>query len=72
MRHRYYTIEQSDYGYRTVIFLCYRTIGISNIVFQFKKVSDYRISDQGLNLSDYWISDSEKTIAVAHHLKAQN
>jgi hypothetical protein len=29
---------------------------------EFKKVSDYRISDQGLNLWDYWISDSKKTI----------
>jgi hypothetical protein len=29
---------------------------------EFKKLSDYRISDQGLNLSDYRISDSEKTI----------
>jgi hypothetical protein len=28
---------------------------------QLKKVSDYQISDQGLNLSDYWISDSENT-----------
>ncbi len=26
-----------------------------------KKLSDYRISDQGLNLSDHRISDSEKT-----------
>ncbi len=46
MRLRYYTIRQSDYGYRTVIFFCYQTIGLS---------------DQGLNLSDYRISDSEKT-----------
>jgi hypothetical protein len=27
---------------------------------EFKKLSDYQISDQGLNLSDYRISDSEK------------
>jgi hypothetical protein len=29
---------------------------------EFKKLLDYRISDQGLNLSDNRISDSEKTI----------
>jgi hypothetical protein len=29
---------------------------------ELKKPSDYRISDQGLNLSDYRITDSEKTI----------
>jgi hypothetical protein len=27
---------------------------------EFKKLSDYRISDQGLNLSDYRISDKKK------------
>ncbi len=29
---------------------------------KFKKLSDYRITDLGLNLSDYQISDSEKSI----------
>jgi hypothetical protein len=29
---RYYTIRLSDYGYRTVFFFCYQTIGILNIV----------------------------------------
>ncbi len=29
---------------------------------EFKKLSEYQISDLGLNLSDYRISDSEKTI----------
>ncbi len=32
---------------------------------ELKKLADYRILDQGLNLSDYRISDSEK-ISVNH------
>jgi hypothetical protein len=35
---------------------------------ELKKLSDYRISDQGLNLSDYRISDSEK-LSVVHLCK---
>ncbi len=62
MRH----MALSDYGFQSVIFFCYRTIGKSNIEYrigEFKKLSDYQISDQGLNLSDYRILDSEKTIS---------
>jgi hypothetical protein len=33
---------------------------------KFKKFLDYRISDLGLNLSDYWISDSEKNICLSY------
>ncbi len=51
----------SDYGYRTVIYFCYRTIGIS--YWRIQETIDYWIWDQGLNLSDYRISDSEKTIS---------
>ncbi len=61
----YQTIGLPDYGYRTELFLCYRTTWYRNIEYrigEFKKLSDYRISDQGLNLSDYRISDSKKTI----------
>jgi hypothetical protein len=35
---------------------------IEHRIGEFKKLSEYRISDLGLNLSDYRISDSEKTI----------
>jgi hypothetical protein len=44
-------------------FFCYHDY--RNIEYQigkFKKLSDYMISDLGLNLSDYQITDSEKTI----------
>jgi hypothetical protein len=53
-----------DYGHRTVIFFCYQTIGILNnyCLGDFNKLLDYRISDQGLNLSNFRISASEKTI----------
>jgi hypothetical protein len=46
----------SDYGYRSVIFFCYQNIEYR--IGEFKKLSYYRISDLGLNLSDigYWIS----------------
>jgi hypothetical protein len=33
---------------------------------------DYRISDQGLNLSDYLISDSEKTICCPPLTESRN
>jgi hypothetical protein len=33
---------------------------------EFKKLSDYRISDKGLNLSYYRVSDSEKIIGFPH------
>ncbi len=41
-------------------FFCYQTIWISNIWMANSR--NYRISDQGLSLSDYPISDSQKTI----------
>ncbi len=58
------TIKLTNYGYRAVTFFCYRTIRISNIVLANSR--NYQtFSDQGLNLSDYWISDSEKqTVAL--------
>jgi hypothetical protein len=59
----YKTIKLSDYGFRIVIFFLlsdYRNVEYR--IGELKKPSDYRISDLGLNLSDYRISDSEKTI----------
>jgi hypothetical protein len=44
----------SNYWYRNIE---YR-------IAEFKKLSDYRISDQDLNLSDYRILDSEKTTRI--------
>ncbi len=46
-----WTIGISEYDYQTAMFFFYRTIGISNI--RFANSRNYRISDQGLNLSDY-------------------
>ncbi len=62
---RYYTSGQSDYSYQTVFFFWYRTMywNIEFRIGEFKKLSDYRISDQGLNLSDFQILDFEKTIS---------
>jgi hypothetical protein len=45
-------------------FFCYRTIEYRTG--KFEKLADYRISDQCLNLSDYQISDSQKTIGCPH------
>ncbi len=55
----------------------YRTMAIGLLFFQlsdywnieyrigdFKKLSDYRVSDQGLNLSDYRISDSDPPLRI--------
>ncbi len=53
-------IELSDYGYQTVIFFCYRTIGISNIVLANSR--NYRPIGYWIKASVYRISDSEKTI----------
>ncbi len=53
------TIELSDYGYRTVIFFCYRTIGISNI--ELANSRNYRTIGYRIKASIYRISDSEKT-----------
>jgi hypothetical protein len=44
------------------IFLLSNYGNIEYRIGEFKKLLHYRISDQGLNLSDYWLSDSEKTI----------
>jgi hypothetical protein len=60
----YKTIELSDYGYRIVIFFLlsdYRNIEYQ--IGEFKKLSDNGIFDLGLNLLDYQILDSEKTIS---------
>jgi hypothetical protein len=61
-------MRRSTVHYRTIglwLLVChffrYRTIGISNIILDNSDNGLYRISDQGLNLSDYRISDSEKT-----------
>jgi hypothetical protein len=56
-------------GHRTIglwlsechFFLLSNYQNIEYCIGQLKKVSDYQILDQGLNLSDYRISDSEKT-----------
>ncbi len=68
--------------------LLYRTIGLwlsdcnifplSNYwnieyrIGEFKELLDYRISDQGLNLSDYLIWDSEKTIGCPPLTESRN
>jgi hypothetical protein len=60
MRH---ITKLSDYDCRNVIFFLlsdYRNIKYR--IGECRKLSDYRISDLGLNLSDYRISDSEKNI----------
>ena len=33
---------------------------------KFEKLSDYRLSDEGLNLSNYWILDFEQTVGYLH------
>jgi hypothetical protein len=55
-----WTIGLSEYDYQTAMFFFYRTIGISNIGFANSR--NYRISDQGLSLSDY---RTHKKLAVA-------
>ncbi len=55
----YYSIGPPDYGN---FFLLSNYLNIKYCIGEFKKLSDYGIPDQGLNLSDYWILDSEKTI----------
>jgi hypothetical protein len=63
-------IRLSDYRTMSIrlycnIFLLSNYWNIEYRIGEFKKLTDYRISDQGLNLSDYLIiliSDSEKTI----------
>jgi hypothetical protein len=45
-----------------LFFLLSNYRNIENRIGKFKKLLDYRISDLGLNLSEYRISDSEKTI----------
>jgi hypothetical protein len=63
MAKTYYTIRLTDYGYWTVFF---SAIELSEYqIGKLKKLADYPILDQGLNLSDYRISDSEK-ISVNH------
>jgi hypothetical protein len=59
----YQTIGLSDYGYRTVIFFCCRTIGILNIVLANSR--NYWISDQA---SIYWTIRyrTQKKLSVAH------
>jgi hypothetical protein len=56
-------VRLSVFGYETVIFSAiglseYRILDWGNL----EKLTDYRISDQGLNLTDYQISDLQKTI----------
>jgi hypothetical protein len=54
-------ITLSDY--RTVIFFLLSNYGnIEYHIVVFKKLWDYQILDQGLNLSHYQISDAEKNI----------
>jgi hypothetical protein len=66
-----YTVLYNDtyIGYWTIILRLsecnfFRVSDYWNIEYQigeFEKLSDYQISDQGPSLSDYWISDSQKT-----------
>ncbi len=58
----YCTVEWdvSDYGYRTVTFLLSKYRIIEYRIGKFKTLSDYRISDQGLNLWVYWRTDSQR------------
>jgi hypothetical protein len=55
-----YITRLSDNGNWNVIFFCYQNI--EYWIGEFKKLADYRILDLGLNLLDYWISESEKAI----------
>jgi hypothetical protein len=54
-----------DYRTMAIILLFFLLSDYRNIEYrigEFKKLSNYRISDLGFNISDYRISDSEKTI----------
>jgi hypothetical protein len=58
----------SDYRTMAIVMQFFRLLNYQNIEYridEFKKLLDYRISDQGLNLSDYRISDSEKTVGCS-------
>ncbi len=54
----------SDYRTMATVSACFfSAIGLSEYrIGEFKKLFDYQISDLGLKLYDYLISDSEKTI----------
>jgi hypothetical protein len=66
----YWIVEWDVLYYRTIglwlsdcnFFLLSNYRNMEYRISEFTKLSDYRITDQGLNLSDYRISDSEKTI----------
>ncbi len=66
----YWIVEWDVLHYRTIglwpsdcnFFLLSNYRNMEYRISEFTKLSDYRITDQGLNLSDYRISDSEKTI----------
>jgi hypothetical protein len=63
---RYYTIELSDYGFQTVFFFCYRTIGISNIVLANSR--NYQTFGYQIKASIYRTNGyrTQKKLSVAH------